>query len=276
MTHAEGELRTAAGAVLYFQSWLPSGAPRATLLIAHGLAEHSGRYAHFAGFFVERGYAVFALDHIGHGKSEGERCHIGRFSEYTDGVSLLLERVRDACPDTDAFLVGHSMGGLIAAVHLLERQNDFAGCIVSGAAVKATEEPPWMQLLLLRFFSKVLPRLRVLQLDASQVSRDPDVVDRYRADPLVFSGKVTARLAEQLFAAMAALESRLDSIELPMLILHGSKDGLTLPEGSKMLHDKISSHDRELIIYDGLYHEVYNEPEQEAVMTDVANWLAVR
>ena len=274
MRHDEGKLRAPAGPSLYYQSWIPVEDCTAILLIAHGLAEHSGRYEHFAAFFVARGYAVFALDHIGHGKSDGDRCHIGRFSEYTDGISLLLDRAREECPGIPVILVGHSMGGLIATRFLIDHQGEFAGCVLSGAAIQSAIELSPLQRLMMRFFSRVLPKLRVLQLDASEVSRDPAVIDRYRNDPFVFNGKVTVRLAEQLFSTMTWIEDRLSAIELPMLILHGSADGLTSPEGSKMLHREISSTDKKLIIYEGLYHEVYNEPEQEDVMADVANWLA--
>jgi len=273
MMHGEGTLRTLAGASLYYQSWLPDDTPTGVLLVAHGLAEHSGRYKHFAAFFVDRGYAVFAIDHLGHGKSEGDRCHIEQFSDYTDGVSLLLEQVHEACPATPVFLIGHSMGGLIATCFLIDKQAEFAGCVLSGPLLKAAAEPPAFQLLLVRFFSKFKPKLRVLPLDSSQVSRDPAVVDKYRNDPLVFTGKVTARLVEQLFREMAWVRDQLERIRLPILILHGSEDGLTSPEGSKSLHEKAGSDNKKLIIYEGLYHEVYNEPEQEEVMNDVVNWL---
>jgi alpha-beta hydrolase superfamily lysophospholipase len=276
MKHDEGTLETPAGASLYYQSWQPFDRPRAVLLIAHGLAEHSGRYQNFARFFVDRGYAVYALDHPGHGKSDGARCHIQRFSQFTDGVGLLLEKVREENPDTLVFLVGHSMGGLIATRFLIEHQSEFAGCVLSGAAVQPAVEVPALQRLTIRLLSIVLPKLGLLQLDASEISRDPEVVDRYRNDPLVFTGKVSARLLEQFFSAMTGFEEKLAVIELPMLILQGSADGLVSPQGSKMLHEKIGSRDKKLIIYEGLYHEIYNEPEQEDVMTDVADWLAPR
>ena len=273
MTHAEGTLRTLAGASLYYQIWLPGDTPTGVLLVAHGLAEHSGRYEHFAAFFAARGYAVFAIDHLGHGKSDGDRCHIGQFSDYTDGVSLLLDQVHEEYPATPVFLIGHSMGGLIATRFLIDMQAEFAGCVLSGPLLKAAAEPPAFQLLLVKFFSKFIPKLRVLPLDSSQVSRDPAVVEKYRNDPLVFTGKVTARLVEQLFSEMAWLRDQFGRIRLPMLILHGSADGLTSPEGSRMLHESIHSENKKLIIYEGLYHEVYNEPEQEQVMNDVVNWL---
>ncbi len=275
MMHEEGTLTTSVGASLYYQCWMPADRPKAVLLIAHGLAEHSGRYEHFADFFVNHGYGVFGLDYPGHGKSDGDRCHIAKFSEYTDSITLLIERVRNVCPETPLFLVGHSMGGLVAVSFLIGHQAEFAGSVLSGAAVQPAIELPAIQRLIMNLMSRVLPKLRVLQLDSSEVSRDPAVVERYRNDPLVFNGKVTARLAEQLFSEMTSIQDRFGRIELPMLILHGSEDGLTSPEGSRMLHEKIGSQDKKLIIYDGLYHEVYNEPEQIEVMTDVLNWLAL-
>ena len=275
MKHDEGRLRAPSSPSLYYQSWMPDHECAAILLIAHGLAEHSGRYEHFAGFFVARGYAVFALDHLGHGKSDGDRCHVERFSDYTDGIFLLLERAREECPGIPVVLVGHSMGGLIATRLLIDRQHEFAACVLSGAAIQPATGLSSVQSLMMRFFSGVLPRLRVLSLDASQVSRDPAVVDRYQKDPLVFTGKGTARLAEQLFSTMTWLEDRLGAIELPMLIQHGSEDGMTSVEGSRKLHREICSRNKKLNIYEGLYHEIYNEPEQEEVMSDVADWLAL-
>ena len=274
MKHGEGTLSAPVGATLYYQSWMPDDDCTAILLVAHGLAEHSGRYEHFAAFFVARGYAVYALDHIGHGKSDGDRCHLDKFSDYTDGISSLLAKALEMWPEVPAILIGHSMGGLIATRYLIDRQADFAACVLSGTALHPAEKLSSIQNLLMRFFSRFLPKMRVLQLDASEVSRDPAVVDSYREDPLVFSGKITARLAEQVFSTMTWIPDRLSVIELPMLILHGSNDGLTSPEGSKMLHQRISSGIKKLTIYEGLYHEVYNEPEQKQVMTDVADWLA--
>jgi alpha-beta hydrolase superfamily lysophospholipase len=276
MSHDEGTLATSWSVSIYYQRWLPSDEPEAILLVAHGLAEHSGRYEHFARFFTARGHAVVALDHQGHGRSDGMRCHIDRFSEFSEGVALLLDKAGQDFPSIPIYLVGHSMGGLISVHVLLEQQHDFAGCIVSGAAVQPAVELSSIQRFSMRLFSHLLPKLRVLQLDASQVSRDPGVVERYRNDPLVFTGKVTARLLGQLFSAMQGLDGKLSEIEIPMLILHGECDGLALPDGSRMLYEKIGSRDKRLIVYDGLYHEVYNEPEQEQVMTDVADWLAER
>jgi alpha-beta hydrolase superfamily lysophospholipase len=177
-------------------------------------------------------------------------------------------------PGVPIFLVGHSMGGLIAATHLVSHQSHYAGAILSGAAIQAAEEPSRLLLRASRVLSKLAPRLGVLALDAEGVSRDPAVVAAYRADPLVYTGKIGARLAAELVDAMAAVQPNAPRIELPMLLLHGAEDRLAAPAGSQFLHDHVSSADRQLKFYPGLYHEIFNEPERDVVIADVTRWIA--
>lgn len=258
---------------LYYREWLPAGAPRARLLLVHGLGEHIGRYEHVARFFTGHGFSVHAVDHEGHGKSGGTPGFVANFGHYLDGLSALLDHVRREGGDTPLFLVGHSMGGLISALFLLHHQQAFAGCVLSGPLVKSDAEPPRLVLLINRLLSKILPRLGVLRLDATAVSRDPVVVEKYLSDPLVFNGKVTTRLVDELFVATRQLVAEADEIRIPLLLLHGERDRLTSPEGSKLLHGLVSSTDKTLKHYPGLYHEIFNEPEQLEVLTDVLAWL---
>lgn len=258
---------------LYCREWLPAGAPRAKLLLAHGLAEHSGRYEHVARFFAGHGFSLHAIDHEGHGKSAGTPGFVASFQHYLDGLSALLDHARRDGDAVPLFLVGHSMGGLIAALFLLGHQQAFAGCVLSGPLVKSDAEPPRLVLLVNRLLSKILPRLGVLRLDATAVSRDPVVVERYLSDPLVFNGKVTTRLVNELFVATRRLVAEAGAIRIPLLLLHGESDRLTSPEGSKLLHGLVSSTDKTLKHYPGLYHEIFNEPEQVEVLTDVLAWL---
>jgi alpha-beta hydrolase superfamily lysophospholipase len=244
--------------------------------VAHGAAEHSGRYRRFAEHFVGRGYAVAALDHVGHGRSDGARGYVRNFADYVDTLDRFLNIVRDGFPETPVILLGHSMGGLMSACYLLQNQDAFAGCILSGPAIKTDLEPPWWQLMLIQFFSTVLPRLGVLQLDASGVSRDPLEVQQYLDDPLVYGGKLSARKVSQLFAAMSWVQEQVAEISLPMLLLHGGSDAMTAPAGSQFLYDNISSNDKTLQIYPGLYHEIFNEPERAEVFADIENWLNQR
>ncbi|MCP5089529.1 MAG: alpha/beta hydrolase, partial [Gammaproteobacteria bacterium] len=219
------------------------------------------------------GFAVHALDHPGHGRSAGHRCHIGRFVDFTDTLDRYLALVKTTHPNTPIFLVGHSMGGLIAASFLIERQAEFVAAVLSGPAIRAPQQPSRFALFIMRIVSRLMPRLGVMQLDSSGVSRDPEVVSKYDNDALVFRGKVTARLAAELFSAMDKVLAAAATIRLPLLILHGGSDSLTDVAGSKALHDAVSSTDKKITVYDGLYHEIFNEPERIAVMTDMKNWL---
>ena len=246
------------------------------LLLVHGLAEHSTRYAGFAEFFTAAGFTVYTFDHPGHGKSDGRRCHIRRFSDYTDSLGTVLTRAKEENPGVPIILVGHSMGGLISAAFLPEHQSEFAAAVLSGPAIKAPQQPSAFAFFMLKIMSALFPRLGAMQLDASAVSRDPQVVSDYENDPLVFRGKVSARLASEVFQAMDRVLADAARIRLPVLMLHGGSDSLTSVEGSEAMNERISSGDKKLIVYDGLYHEIFNEPERVEVMGDMKEWLEAR
>ncbi len=269
MSSSEGSFTGAGQHTIFYRYWRPEGEPRAVLLVAHGAAEHSGRYEGFAGYFTRRGYAVAALDHPGHGRSEGGRCRIERFDDYLVTLRQFHLRVAADFSGVPVFLVGHSMGGLISASYLLQHQGELAGCILSGPAIKTALEPGALQLLLLRILSALAPGAGALQLDAGGVSRDPEVVAAYVNDPLVYHGKLPARLVTELFSGMRRVQQRASEITLPLLLLHGAADSLTDPEGSRFLAARAGSADKTLTIYPGLYHEIFNEPERETVLADV-------
>ena len=262
-----------AGAKLHVTHWLPEGRPRAIVLLAHGYAEHAGRYAHVAQRLTQAGYAVYAVDHWGHGRSDGEGGYVPRFSAYLDGMAELLTLVEINHGDTPRLLLGHSMGGLIATLFLIERQQAFAAAAVSGPAILPAQPPSCFTVWISRFLSRFLPRLGVLSLDANGVSRDPAVVEAYKADPLVYGGKIGARLGKEFMDAMAAAQAGAPTIRLPLLIQHGEADRLTAPAGSRYLFDHVASADKHLEIYPGLFHEIYNEPERDAVLDDLIGWF---
>ena len=272
---SDGSFQSGSGANIFYRCWAPAE-PRAVLLLAHGLAEHSGRYGDFASFFADAGIATYALDFPGHGRSDGKRGHIRDFQEYTDALGALLSLAREAHPDIPFVLFGHSMGGLIAADFLLQHQSEFVAAVLTGAAIQSPQQPSSIVIFINRVIASVMPRLGVLRLDASGISRDPQVISDYENDPLVYRGKATAGLVTALFSAMKRVVENATSIRLPMLIMHGSVDSLTAVEGSKLLHDSISSEDKKIVIYDGLYHEILNEPERKNVMADILEWLETR
>ncbi|RZV36216.1 MAG: alpha/beta hydrolase [Chromatiales bacterium] len=278
MKHADGYLdvrhsKARGSSRLYQQSWTPDGDVRAGILLAHGLGEHSSRYTHVAEHLTRRGFAVHTLDHYGHGKSDGLPGYVERFSVYLDGVAALLEKTQKEHPGQPLFLIGHSMGGLIAAAFLLERQNAFRACALSGPAIKSDQAPHAIVIALIRLIAILAPTAPLIQLDASGVSRDKSVVDAYMRDPLVHHGKLSARLLSEMSAAMKTTLARAAEIRIPIILMHGDADQLTAPSGSVELHDRIESDDKTLKLYPGLYHEIFNEPEQDAVLAEMSGWL---
>jgi lysophospholipase len=262
-----------AGAKLHVTHWLPAARPKAVVLLAHGYAEHAGRYGHVAKRLTDAGYAVYAIDHWGHGQSDGEGGFVPRFSAFTDGMAELLTLVEVNHGDTPRLLLGHSMGGLISTLFLIDRQQAFAAAALSGPAIVPAAPPSRFTVWISRFLSRFLPRLGVLSLDANGVSRDPAVVAAYLADPLVYTGKIGARLGREFMDAMAAAQAGAPRITLPILLQHGSADSLASPAGSQYLFDHAASADKTLKIYPGLFHEIYNEPEQDAVLNDLIAWF---
>ena len=274
MKHKEGKFKGLKNFDLYYQCWLPEKSPRDVLLVAHGLAEHSGRYKNLVNYFVPKGYAVYALDHRGHGKSEGTRCYIDRFSDYLADFKTFFDIVRKEHKDARIFLVGHSMGATIAVAYAVEHQKELDGLIVSGASLVASTSVSPALLVMAGVVSALAPKMGVTVLDASAISRDEAVVDAYVNDPLVYRGKLPARMGAELAKMWKQLPQKMPEIKLPVLIMHGSADQLADPRGSKLFYERAGSTDKTLKIYDGFYHEIFNEPEHKQVMADVEKWLA--
>ncbi len=276
MKHQEGFFGDVRGSNNYYQCWLPEGPPKAVLLLVHGLAEHSGRYENLIGHFIPRAYAVYGMDHVGHGKSDGARAYVERFNDFVEPLQTYIGMVREWQAGVPIFLVGHSLGGLIGATYLLDHQDSLQGAILSGPAVKVPDNISPVIIFAGRILSALIPGIGILGLDPRGVSRDPAVVAAYVNDPLVFTGKATARLGAEMLKAMRRITAEASRIRLPILILQGGADKLVDPAGATMLHDLAGSTDKTLKVYEGLYHEVYNEPEHDLVLRDVESWLEAR
>ncbi len=260
---------------IYCRSWLADKAI-AGVFIIHGLGEHCQRYNHLAKVFTANNINVYSLDLPGHGLSAGIRGHIQSFDEYQTTVLKRVATVREQLADKPLFLIGHSMGGLIASRLLLSHQDKFAGALLSGPAIKSPQEPPAWQVSLIKGIAKVLPKAGMIQLDASGVSRDKEVVDTYMNDPLVSKAKLSAKFLVELTNAMEHVQQRAKAINLPIRIMHGTADAMTDPDGSKLLFENCGSQDKELKLYEGLYHEIFNEPEQAAVFAEMIAWINER
>jgi acylglycerol lipase len=271
VTHEEGTLRGAGGIELYWQRWAPAGR-RATIVLAHGASEHSGRYAWTADRLAERGYVTYALDHRGHGRSEGARAYIDRMDNVVADLDLLVETARDGGP---LFLLGHSMGGAVALAYTARHQEKLDGLILS-APLAALEAASPAQRVAGRVLSLVAPKLGIVPIDSSGVSRDPAVVSDYDNDPLNHHGKLAARTVNELASTIAGFPEAVSRMTLPMLVMHGTGDRIVPPMATDMIEQRAGSDDLTVIRYDGLYHELLNEPERERVAGDIADWLDAR
>ncbi len=276
--HEQGHREIAAGRSAYWQAWLPRSRTRAVVVIVHGIHEHSGRYAHVGAWLAAAGFAAYAADHRGHGRSDGRRANIERMALIVADLGSFVRFTVERHPGVPVFMVGHSLGGLIALQwatepSAAEPRTRLDGLVVSGAAVEVMVGST-MQRRLAGVLSALVPDLPVAAVDADQkISRDPEVVRAYRHDPLVYRGKVKARTGAEILATMVALPSRLSRLSVPLLLLHGTADRICALTGSAMVHDAVSSPDKTLRHYQGLYHEVFNEPERQAILTDLVSWL---
>jgi acylglycerol lipase len=272
MRHEDGFFEGVRGVRVYRQCWLPDGDPKAVLLVVHGLGEHCGRYTNVVNHLVPLGYALYGLDHVGHGKSDGAREYVERFEDFTDTLDIYRGMVNQAQPDKPLVLYGHSLGGLISTTYLLDHQAGLAGAVLSAPLSRVPDNVSAMTITMGRVLSRLLPKAGVLPLDAAAVSRDPAVVQAYMDDPLVFHGKTPARLAAEMMRAMQRVTAEAGTITLPVMIFQGSADRLD-PGDARFLYDTVSSADKTLKVYEGLYHETHNEPECAMVLHDIEVWL---
>ena len=275
-TRTERSFDGVGGVRIVYDVWTPDTDPRGVVVLAHGLGEHARRYDHVAQRLGESGLITYALDHRGHGRSGGKRVYLRDISEYTGDFHTLVGIAADDHPGLKLVVLGHSMGGAIVFTYGVEHPDDYTAMVLSGPVVAAQDAVSPVKMFAAKMLGKIAPGLPVEELPADAVSRDPEVVAAYIADPLVHHGKIPAGIARAFLGIAETMPQRAGALTAPLLVVHGEQDKLVPAAGSRHLVECVGSTDVHLKVYPELYHEVFNEPERDVVLDDVASWIEVR
>jgi lysophospholipase len=270
---SEETILASQGRRILFRAWLPDEKPDPVVVIAHGYGEHGGRYVHVAMRLNEAGYAVYVPDHHGHGRSDGPRGRIS-LDEATEDLAQIIELAAGRNNGCELFLLGHSMGGALALRYAMTRQDRLTGLVLIAPLVRV-DGPPFAKAIV-RTTARFAPGLPLKRIDPRIVSRDAAVVSDYADDPLVYHGGVPACTVVEFLEHTQTLPDGLPHIKVPTLLMYGTADRLVDPSGSAMVGRRISSLDRTVTPYEGLSHELLNEPEQQQVLDQIVDWVAAR
>lgn len=275
MTYTEETVTTTDGLRLFIRRHELSN-PRAEVLITHGFGEHSGRYDALTEHLVKRNYSVTAYDHRGHGLSDGLPGHVESFAEYDTDLTKLVDSVRSRGHSDLVFVIGHSMGGLVALRQVALKSGTISGLILSAPLIEIAVPVPAHKMMIARVGARMAPRMRLdNEIDPATLSRDPEVGRAYAADPLV-NRKVSAKWFAEANRAMGEVDELAPRVTTPVLVMHGTDDRLASVSATQRIFDRLVSPDKELVIYPGFYHELFNEPEKQKVFERVSEWLDKR
>ncbi len=272
MKHTEFKFKTFDKLQLFGQSWQPEDRPRAVVCLVHGLGEHSGRYVYVADSLIQAGYTLISFDLRGHGKSEGPRGHTPSYEALMKDISSLLEVANKQFPQLSSFLYGHSLGGNLVLNYILRHQPQLEGVIVSDPWLRLAFEPPRFKIILAQITDYIWPSFSQKNgLDTKVLSRDPEVVHAYENDPLVHD-HISSRMFIGIYQSGYWALEHASEFSLPLLLMHGGDDKIISVKAS---HEFANTKTKNctLKIWDGLYHEIHNEPEKEEVFKFLIDWL---
>jgi len=271
MTYSEFEWQTSDGILLSAYRWDPEE-PKANVCLVHGLGEHSARYAHVANLLNRAKYTFVAFDLRGHGQSQGPRGHSPSLEHFYEDITTFIEKAKSEAPDLPTFLYGHSLGGLLVLSYATRLSPDLAGVISSGPILRTGFEPPAWKLTLGKVMRSLMPTFSMSnELDRSGLSRDGDVVHAYNTDPLVHD-RISAQLGIDMLEEGLWLLNGAPKMKIPTLLMHGSIDRICSPGASR----QFAASAGELMtskMWEGLYHEIHNEPEKDQVIQYLIQWL---
>ncbi len=272
MKERETLWQTDDGLNLFARQWEPAAEKKGVICLVHGLGEHSGRYRHWAERLTDAGYCTVSLDLRGHGRSEGQRGDSPSFDHLADEVALMLDYARAEFPGRPCFLYGHSMGGMLALFYLIQRRPLLAGAVITSPFLHSVLDLRKDRIVMGKILNYVIPRMSVFNsLDIEALSRDPAVTAAYRNDPLVHD-RVTLRMVKGFIDTINYIFNRAGELNIPLLLMHGTGDRITFPSGSEKLCSLVSGN-CSLKLWEGLYHELHNEPEKDQVFAYLKDWL---
>ncbi|MEM6751707.1 MAG: lysophospholipase [Cyanobacteria bacterium P01_C01_bin.38] len=267
----QGTFQGGKGLDLYYQSWHPQGSPEAVLIIIHGHGGHSGIFPLMVEYLIEHNYAVYSFDLRGNGRSPGQRGYINSFAEFREDLKSFLDLVKVKEPNQNLFIIGQSMGGTIALDYVLRESLQLKGLILLAPALELGVSS-W-KLLAGKILSGILPRFSLATgIDFNAASRDPKAVAAIKEDPLRHS-RGTARLATELLNTIEWIETHIVEIKVPLLILHGGADRVTLPQSSRIFFERLTLADKERQEYPGSYHELHSDINYQEVLRDMEDWI---
>jgi acylglycerol lipase len=261
------------GTKLHMRSWRPA-APRAVVVLVHGVNSHSGQYIWTGEQLSAAGFGVYAYDHRGRGKSEGPRFYIDDISDYTEDLGTFIALVKSREPGLKVFVLGHSAGGVVSCTWALDHQAEIAGFICESFAYRVPAPAP--VLALVRLFGRILPRLPVLKLKMKDFTRDPKALAALEADPLTLNEAQPARTVAALLQATDRMKAGFKTVKLPLFIMHGTLDKATVPAGSREFHENAGSADKTLKLYEGHFHDLLNDLGKEQVLAEILAWINAR
>jgi len=270
----EGTFDSTGGLKIFYRSWRPAGKPRAVVAICHGFNAHSGQYSWVAEQLNGHGFAVYAPDLRGRGKSDGDRFFVQDVSDYVSDLAKLISLAKSREPGLPVFLLGHSAGGVVSCTYTLDHQAELAGLICEDFAFQVPA--PDFALAVLKGLSHIAPHAHVLKLNNEDFSRDPAVVKAMNEDPLIAHEVQPTQTVAALVRADERLKKEFPRITLPVFILHGTADKATKPSGSQFFYDTVGSKDKTLKFYEGYYHDMLHDLGKEAVMADIESWIEAR
>lgn len=271
----EGYIKSFDDTELYYVKDVPEKA-KAIVVIVHGFAEHLARYEYLTEKLIENNYGVYRFDNRGHGNTKSEKGYIKKYDEFIKDADTIVNLAKKENPSVPIFMLGHSMGGFIAATYGIIHPDKLKGQILSGAATTITPEVRGFKGTLLKGLNKIVPKLKIKNPISNTLCKNETVVEKYISDPLVLKEASLNLYVEFLIKGVNWLNNNMSNYNYPCLILHGSDDRIVPKEASENFYNKISSIDKKITVFEGFYHEIMNEKYKDQVIGEINAWLDER